>query len=55
LRWLEVTRIESVEEAGDPPGELGIVGHGNDSVSEPAGVTSTFSRQHKRLSSTLPT
>ena len=46
MRWLEVSRIETVEQAGDPLGELPIVGHRNDSVSEPARVTSTFSRQH---------
>jgi hypothetical protein len=55
LWWLEVRWIETVEQAGDPLGKLAIIGHRNDSVSELTRVTSTFSRQHKRLSSTLPT
>jgi hypothetical protein len=50
-----VSRIESVEQAGDPLGEFGSVGYGNDSCSEAAGVTSTLSRQHKRFFSTRPT
>ena len=53
--WPEVSRIESVEQAGNPLSKFAIVGHRNDSLSEPARVTPTSSRQHKRLAAALPT